>query len=174
MTAVIILKSAFLQIGIMISAIEKQGLRKQLTDACIAKQQFLIDDFKQRIKVLTELPGLGNEEEYDNDAAAKNAANVSEINTLNDLLEFANSELRILDNLKQTEEITRNRVSPGAIVVTNQCTFFVSASLEQFHVEGRTYVGISTSSPLYRAMEGKLKGATFVFKGIEYEIKDVF
>lgn len=82
-------KSLLLQIGFMITATEKQGLRKKLIEACIAKQQFLIDDFKDRIKTLTESHGLGNEESYDNDVVANNSANVSEINTLNHLLEFA-------------------------------------------------------------------------------------
>lgn len=174
MTRVITLKSVSLEIGMMITVIEKQGLRKKLIDACIAKQQFLIDDFKDRIKALTESRGLGNEESYDNDLVANNSINASEINSLNDLLEFANSELRILENLKVSQELIRNRVAPGAIVVTNHRTIFVSASLEQFRVEEHTYVGISTSSPLYRAMEGRLKGETFAFNGTEYKIKDVF
>lgn len=59
MTRVITLKSVSLEIGMMITVIEKQGLRKKLIDACIAKQQFLIDDFKDRIKALTESRGLG-------------------------------------------------------------------------------------------------------------------
>lgn len=174
MTDVMIFESVLLQIRIMITAIDKQGLRKKLIDACVAKQQFLIDDFKGRIKTLTESQGLGNEESYDNDVVANNSINVSEINTLNHLLEFANSELRILENLKVSQELIRNRVAPGAIVVTNHRTLFVSASLEQFRVDGHTYVGISTSSPLYLAMEGRQKGDTFTFKGTEYKIKDVF
>ena len=57
MTEIMIFKSVLLQIRIMITAIDKQGLRKKLIDACVAKQQFLIDDFKGRIKTLTESQG---------------------------------------------------------------------------------------------------------------------
>jgi hypothetical protein len=158
----------------MITAKEKPGLRKKLLNACIAKQQYLIDDFKQRIKELTEADGLGNEESFDNSDVAANSSKVSEINTLNDLLNFANTELKLLENLKSTEDVHRDNVSQGAVVVTNHNNFFVSASLEQFTVDRHLYVGISTSSPIYQAMQGKTKGETFAFNGTAYKIKDIF
>ncbi len=162
------------QFRFMITTVEKQGLRKKLIDACIAKQQFLIDDFKERIKALTETEGLGNEESFDNSDVAGNSAKVPEINTLNDLLTFANTELELLENLRITQDVDREYVSPGAIVVTNHHTFFVSASLEKFTVRGHLYVGISTSSPIYQVMHGKRRGDAFVFNGIQYKIRDVF
>lgn len=158
----------------MTTLAEKQKLRRKLLDACIAKQQFLIDDFKDRIKGLTETQGLGNEESYDNQVVASNSATALEINTLNDLLEFANRELEMLQSLGASQDVIRDRVAPGAVVFTNHRTFFISASLEEFHVGGHTYVGISTSSPLYRAMEGKSKGATFFLQGVGYKIKEIF
>lgn len=153
---------------------EKQRLRKKLLEACIAKQQLLIDDFKDRIKALTETHGLGNEESYDNQVVASNSATVLEINALNDLLEFANRELEILQSLVASQDVIRDRVAPGAIVVTNYDTFFVCASIEEFHAAGHTYVGISTSSPIYRAMEGKCRGEAFIFQKIVYKIEEVF
>src|SRR5690606_14452820 len=108
------------------------------------------------------------------DVLAKNAEKVAEINTLNELLEFANSEMRILENLRETEIIIRDIASPGAVVVTDRGIFFVSASLEHCRVNGDPYIGISINSPLYRAMEGASKGDTFSFKGTEYRIRDVF
>jgi hypothetical protein len=65
-------------------------------------------------------------------------------------------------------------VASGAIVVTNRGTFFVSASLEKFTVDGKVYTGISLSSPLYQAMHGKVKGDTISFRGTSYKIKDLF
>lgn len=158
----------------MITNVKTKGLRKKLLDACIAKQLFLIADFKERIKALTESEGIGNEESFDNQDVASNTVRVSEINTLNDLLQFANDELEILEKLKTTQDIDRDRVVPGAIVVTNHCTFFISASIEKFIVEGHVYIGISTNSPMFKKMEEKSKGDTFSFKGLRYRIKDIF
>ena len=108
------------------------SLRSKLLSACINKQQLLIDDFKQRIKALTETEGLGNEELYDNSDVAAGSQKTLEINTINSLLEFAETELLVLETIRQTLDTKRESVSLGAIVVTNYNTFFISASLEQF------------------------------------------
>lgn len=174
MTRVIIISGHQMQIRLMITTVKPKGLRKKLLDACTAKQLLLIDDFKERINALTESEGIGNEESFDNQDVAGNTVRVSEINTLNDLLQFANDELAILENLKKTQDVYRDRVVAGAIVVTNHHTFFISASIENFFVEGHVYIGISTNSPIFKKMEGKSKGDTFSFKELNYTIKDIF
>jgi hypothetical protein len=52
-----------------------------MIEVCIEKQQSLINDFDTRIKTLVETPGLGNEEEYNNDVLSHQSQDVSEINT---------------------------------------------------------------------------------------------
>jgi hypothetical protein len=163
-----------MQLTNMITAIEKPELRRKLLDASIAKQKFLINDFNERIKSLTNVEGLGNEELYDNTDIAANSVKAAEINTLNGLLEFANTELALLENLKITQDLERDHVGLGAVVETNHYIFFISASVEKFEVDGQTYVGISTQSPIYVAMENKVKGDGFTYKGIKYRIKDIF
>lgn len=157
----------------MTTTIEKQGLRKKLLDACIAKQQFLIDDFKERIRSLTAPNGLGNEEAYDNTDLVASSVKALEINTLDNELQFANEELALLTSMKSTQDIDRNRVGPGAIVITNHGTFFISASLEKFSMGGHTYIGISTASPIFQAMEGMQSGDHFTFNGLAYKIKGI-
>lgn len=144
-----------------------------MLDACIAKQQFLIDDFKERIRSLTAPEGLGNEEAYDHADLVSNSIKALEINTLNNELQFANEELALLESMRLTQDVARTRVAPGAIVVTNHGTFFISASVEKFSAGGQAYMGISTGSPLFQAMEGKQSGDQFFFKGVTYKIKDI-
>lgn len=163
-----------LQIDFMITTTEKKGLRKKLLDACIAKQQSLLHDFTKRIKELTSGEALNNNESYDQKDIAAYTAQTTEINTLNTQLEFAKAELDILQTLYHTHDVSRDQVTLGAIVITNHYTFFVSASLEQITVDGHLYIGISTLSPLYKAMEGKTKGGTFSYNSVSYKIKDIF
>lgn len=158
----------------MIATSNKIRLREKLVDACIAKQQFLINDFRERINALTEPDGLGNEELYDSTDQSSSSQKVIEINTLNELLEFAKAELELLEIIKSTQQMERDRPSLGAIIDTNRGTFFISTSLEQFAVGGSTFIGISTKSPLYSAMEEKKKGGSFYYKGTQYKIKDIY
>lgn len=158
----------------MIATTEKKQLRAKLVDACIVKQLALINDFKERINSLTEAEGLGNEEHYDSTDQITNSQKAIEINALNELLEFATSELELLEIIKSTQHMERDRPALGAIIDTNRGTFFISASLEQFVVAGTKFIGLSTKSPLYSAMDGKKKGNSFSFKGNHYKIKDIF
>jgi len=153
---------------------EKIELKKRMLDACIIKQRSLAEDFKARIQSLTETTGLGNEEAYDNLENAANASKIPEINTLNELLEFANREMQLLYNMKLTQNLIRDTPTAGAVVVTSENTFLISASIEEFVVNGKKYIGISTESPLFQAMKGKHKGDTFNYQGKHYRINDIF
>jgi hypothetical protein len=158
----------------MITTTEKKGLRKKLLHACIAKQQFLLHDFTRRIRELTSRDALHNNESYDQKDIAAYTAQTNEINTLHAQLEFAKAELDILEKLYPTCDSSRNQATLGAVVVTDHYTLFVSASLEKFTVEDHPYIGISTLSPIYKAMEGKTKGDTFSYNNVRYKIKDIF
>lgn len=156
------------------TTIDHQNLKKKLLQACIIRQQSLIDDFNLRIKDLLESPGLGNEDEYDNNELSQKAQAAAEINSINDALSLANEEMALLDSMQHTTSEPRDEVSPGAVVATDHDTFFISTSIEQFDVDGDTWIGLSTNSPLYQAMKGKKKGEKFKCKGTTYKILDVF
>ena len=153
---------------------EKIELKKKILRACMEKQRLLIGDFKSRINSLTETAGLGNEESYDNSELAGEQSKIAEINTLNTLLEFANREMELLENIKLMPTIIQEKAVLGALVVTSLNSFFISASIEFVEVEGQRYFGLSTHSPLFLAMSGKGKGDSFAYKGKHYEINDIF
>lgn len=145
-----------------------------MLEACMVKQQSLIDDFKSRSKTLLGSEGLGNEEQFDNNELSQKAQASDEVNSLNEVLSLANEEMNVLQYIKSLQEKTHMQVEPGAVVVTNKNTFFVSVSIEQFIVEGETYIGLSTKSPLYLAMKGLTKGDNFQCNGVNYKITDIF
>jgi hypothetical protein len=158
----------------MVNTSEKSSLKKKMLEVCIARQQSLIDDFKNRIKTLLEPEGLGNEEAYDNNGQAITARQTEEVNSLSQALEFANREMEILLHLKAMQNTGQDQAVLGAVVVTNLHTFFISVSTEQFQVNDKTYVGLSTQSPLFQAMHAKRKGQKFAYNGITYKINDIY
>jgi transcription elongation GreA/GreB family factor len=158
----------------MITATDKLALKKRMLEACVTKQENLIGDFKERIQALRLSTPLGNEEEYDNNVLAQNSQSADEITALNATLNFANAELRVLNHMQVIPDRIPNAVAPGAVVVTDRATFFVSVSIEEFEVDGETILGISDKSPIYNAMKGKKKGHTFSYNGLKYKILDLF
>lgn len=157
----------------MIEITDKRMLKKRALEACITKQQSLIDNFQSRIKAILETQGLGNEEKYDNSDVAQKGQASQEVQTLNEALSLANEEMSFLQQLKATQSDLHQIVGPGAMVDTDKAVFYVSVSIEQFEVDGKTFFGISTRSPLYLTMKGLTEGSTFQYNGVRYTITDI-
>jgi hypothetical protein len=158
----------------MITTTEKSALREKILDACIAQKQSLIHDFKVRMKSLLESDGLGNEDEYDNNELSQKSQASQEVNSLNDALSIANEEMNVLQQLKARDKTSYTKAGPGAVVITNKGTFFISVSIEKFELEGKNIIALSPKSPLYLAMRGLPKKSKFYYNGKGYTILDIF
>lgn len=78
-----------------------------------------------------------------------------------------------IDVIENTDFSVTDTVGPGAVVSFNNRNFIVSVSTTRFDVDGVTYMGISTQSPIYKAMAGLEAGDSFTHNGQEIEIEDV-
>lgn len=78
-----------------------------------------------------------------------------------------------VDAIENTDFSLTDQVGPGAVVSFNNRHFVVCVSTTRFEVEGTTYMGISTGSPIYQAMAGLKAGESFTFNGAERVIDDV-
>jgi hypothetical protein len=162
-----------IQLVLMITT-DKRILRGKLLEACIEKQQILIDDFTNRISELLKSPGLGNEEAYDNEVLGQQSQRAGEVDGMHEALSLAKEEMNELLRLAALQSAGHSRVEPGAVVVTDRDTVFVCVSIEQFEVDGEPFVGISTRSPRYASMKGKQVGDKFQCAGVKYTIVDLF
>lgn len=154
---------------------DKKELKKKMLEESIKKHQTVINDFSTRISELKEEEENLEYESYNSMARRPyNEQVMPEVEAINRQLQFANEEMDLLYKLQNSEDVMRNEVNLGAAVETDKGTFFVSASIEQFNVDGEEMMGLSTKSPLFQAMSGKKKGDTFSHNDITYKIRDVF
>lgn len=153
---------------------QQKKLRSQLIEACIAKQQILINDFKTRISSLLQVDGLGNEESYDNNEQANVSQNIAEADALNKQLSFAVDEMKELHTLESLPDVNRDSIKFGAVVKTDKKNFFISSSVEEIKVGNRTFMGLSVRSALYLEMKGLTKGDKFSYRGTTYTILEIF
>lgn len=64
-------------------------------------------------------------------------------------------------------------VEPGAIVsVAGRC-MIIGISEPQFEIEGRKFIGVSTTAPIYECLKGKKLGDEFLFNGKKYSIEAI-
>lgn len=87
-------------------------------------------------------------------------------------LEQANDEVNLLAKM-DTHDLT-DFAQFGAIVTTDQAEFFVSVSLGQVQFEGKTIFAVSPSAPVFKLFTGKKVGESFLFKGKETKIVDIY
>lgn len=149
-------------------------LKKKVLDAAIKKHQTVIDDFRLGIKEMLASEGIVNEDEIDLTQQEFNTEMVQKSNRIADQLAFANEEMKLLYDMAPTIGSIHNTIQLGSVVVTDRDTFFVSASIEEFDVDGMKIFGLSTESPLFKAMEGKKKGERFSHNYSDYSIIDIF
>lgn len=78
-----------------------------------------------------------------------------------------------IDVIENTDFSLTDTVQPGAVIRFNNRRFVVCVSTTRFDVDGQTYMGISTQSPIYLAMMGLRAGDVFTHNGTEFEVEEV-
>ena len=74
-----------------------------------------------------------------------------------------------IDSINETEE-----VQLGDVIETDQGNFFVAVASDAFEVNGKEYRGISTDSPLYKALRGKHDGDVVEVNGNKFTLKSSY
>ncbi|NJB86740.1 transcription elongation GreA/GreB family factor [Lewinella marina] len=83
---------------------------------------------------------------------------INRVEARSSVVEALQHEIRLLANIDEIEPT--EEIQLGDIVETDRGLFFVGAASDEFEVNGKKYRGISTESPLYKAMQGKHNGDT--------------
>ncbi|PVY40201.1 transcription elongation GreA/GreB family factor [Pontibacter virosus] len=78
----------------------------------------------------------------------------------------------VLKRVNSTKE--NKEVSFGAVVMTELQNYFIGVSLGEIKIDGESFFAISGLSPLYKAMEGRTSGESFVFRDKTYKVLQVF
>ena len=145
-------------------------IKRLVIQAFIKKQHELIESFKQRESEMKK--DIFSQNESASQSEDRRAGKFEVLKALGNGLVFAQQEMAFLNSLVETKESTL--VEPGAVVVTDQLTFFIGISSEKTEINNETIFGISTKAPIYKGMEGLQKGNSFQFNETSYVIEDVY
>lgn len=116
----------------------------------------------------------GNRLKYDEirspDDQARHKTNVDLTLKLGDLVHEHQQHRKILKDISfEPTDV----VKPGAVVSVNGKCLVIAIYKSPFEFDGREFMGISTSAPLYQCLEGKEEGDKFTFNDKEYLIEAV-
>lgn len=141
-----------------------------ILDACLKKQQDLIDHFAQRIDEVNAETQGNTEPPSQTDEGSSSSEDMLEL--MGQELIFVRSEMEVLRSIDP--ENSADHVERGAVVVTDQRIFFIGVSSEEIEVEGVKVFGMSDKAPLYSHMRGLKTGDSFQFNTTKYHIEDVY
>lgn len=151
----------------------KLQYKKLVINKAIARQEEIIEDFRNSMQEMKSSEMLVNEDQLDYGQGGFNSASSEMIDNLEKELDLVLNEMDQLQILKEQLSI-KDRVALGTVVKTDRGNFFPSVSVEDFDVDGVAFYGISKEAPLFQHMKGKAKGESFKYKDKIYKILDVY
>jgi len=138
--------------------------------ACIEEQERLIENYNRRLDEVRD--DAYAHQDIPSQDEETSASKLDLVNTLEEQLGFVKLEMSILDSIDADD--TLDVIGRGAVVVTDQRTFFIGVSSEEVAIDGHKVFGMSEKAPLYGLMKGLRKGGHFSFKNTTYSILDVY
>ncbi len=149
---------------------KKNITKNNILQACLEKQEELIAGFERRVSE-TRTDAYSRQESA-SQSESRTPGKIELLAKFESELEFARMEMEYLKTLDTSG--VNSIVQPGAVVVTNQRTFFIGVSSEKIEVDGSEVFGISTKAPIYGVMQGLAKGDTFEYNDTAYVIKNLY
>ena len=95
-----------------------------------------------------------------------------EIDKLNLQLSEAKRQKKILKEIRPDQ--THSRVQLGSVVLTNHGNFFIAIPAGKIIAGGKTYYGISISSPIGAKLLNQQTNDSFRFNNLEYKVNGVY
>jgi hypothetical protein len=148
---------------------DTKGLKLNLLNYCIEKQQSMVDTAREAMLNMQESAISERSHEDLTDSFTAQCQNDHSMYARR--MHEANGVLTILERAKGIQ--SGNTVGFGSLVITDKMNFFIAASVGKFDLEGSDYFIISAQTPIYQAMEGKTIGDSFSFRNQKYTIKEV-
>lgn len=152
------------------SKTDRAALKQAVYDKMMSLEAEELATAKAHYEAFMKDSVLDDREVHDKDDMAVSRENADLAAAFDHPVQAHHAKIDVLENLDFSLTDT---VQPGAIVVFDDRRFVVAVSTTRFEVNGETYMGISTQSPIYKAMTGLKAGDVFAFNGKEIEIEDV-
>lgn len=144
--------------------------KQKIKDALIALEKRHIDEAEMKYSDFLTGNLLDKTEVVDDDDQSHHRQSI-EIS--NQLEEQAHVHTEHLETINKISFEPTDVVQPGAIVSVNGRCLIVAVSKPAFQVDGRDFLGISPSAPIYNCLKGKKAGDMFTFNNMDFTIEAV-
>ena len=140
-----------------LTAAEKKAIRRAVLKRMGVDDEAVADEIEQ----LDEVSDIVRDEPTDeSERAHQEIASDMQV-----LLEESDEQARAdAEAAKELDFSPKDAVGPGAIVGLDGQRYVVGVVVDEVEVDGQSYAGLSTDSPLYEAVEGLKAGDEYTFR----------
>ncbi len=149
---------------------DRAGQKKAIIDRLMSLEEQELATAQAHYDAFMKESQLDDREGHDKDDIAASRENADLAAAFDAPVQAHHAKIDVIEN---TDFGLTDTVSPGAVIKFNNRRFVVCVSTTRFEVDGKTYMGISTQSPIYLVMAGLQKGDVFTHNGTEFEVEDV-
>ncbi|MEX0368147.1 MAG: hypothetical protein AB3N22_18935 [Ruegeria sp.] len=154
----------------MSSEQDRAARKKAIHDGLMSLEAEELATAKAHYEAFMKDSRLDDREGHDKDDIAASRENADLAAAFDTPVQAHHAKIDVIEN---TDFSLTDTVGPGAVVIFDDRRLVVCVSTSRFDVEGETYMGISTQSPIYKAMAGLQAGDSFTHNGTEHEVEDV-
>lgn len=149
---------------------DKLALKKELLEKCLEKQNEIVNTAKEEINYVQEsAKGAKDGPEDEGDSFLETLQVTREMHARQ--LKEGLNHLAILNRINPN--VVLDTVALGSVVQTDFLNYFISVSLGEIKIDSKSFMTISTQTPLFQTIIGMKKGDSFTFRGKKYKIKDL-
>jgi len=146
--------------------------KQRILSECLKLQKAIVEHAK---KAMTDAQESANEGDDNTEEKLYNSYR-EEMHNKRDM--FARQYDLAIDDLNTLNQIVTSKeyrqAEFGSVVETESGTYFISVSLGQIKVDGKSIFAVSALAPIFKAFDGKKKGDSFSFRDKSFKIKDIF
>lgn len=149
---------------------DRAALKQQIRDGLMALEAEELASAKAHYQAFLQDSALGHREVHDKDDVVASRENADLAAAFDHPVMAHHAKIDVIENM---DFALTDTVAPGAAVSFGGRNFIIAVSTAQFQVADQSYMGISTDSPIYKAMAGLGAGDSFTFNGREITLDDV-
>lgn len=144
--------------------------KDSIKQALIKLEKHHIDEAEMKYDDFLSVNLIDREEVVDADDQSHHRQSIE----VSDQLEHqAHVHIDHLNAIKSISFEPTDVVKPGAIVSVNGRCMIIAVPKAPFTIDGRLFMAISVSAPIYKHLEGKRAGDTFEFNNKKFTIEAV-
>jgi hypothetical protein len=151
---------------------EQMALKQRLLAECIRIQKDVVATAKKAMQEAQDSAIEYDESAEDNMVDSYREEMQNKRDMFARQVEAAIDDMALLNKVRP--DLPLDTASFGAVVITEAQSIFVAISLGSIKLEEKTFVSVSPSAPLYKAVAGKKAGETFKFRDKDIKVLEVY